>query len=904
MTSQRIGRGAHALGRSVIVAPGQSTPAEWADVERVGVDVTTAALAARRPDDPAVLAIHRAWVRRTACVYEVDTGFDLRHGAAVAVGDHWDLGVDTEPPGERAAFHISANAIDLRSGHAVSPLFDAAHRAGARPDGPADVIDAQGRALWLDGGPLEWIEHDLDGIAVVPRLHLERGSLQPLGDLAPIPSGLAPDQAAAVTHRRGTARIIAPAGSGKTRVLTERVRRLVAGGLAPGAVTLVAYNTRAQAEMQARLADVRGLEVRTLHALARRIVVDARGGRSPEVIDERRVRRILGDLVPAGPRRANTDPLESWVDAVVWARDTLASPDAVLAAFPDIASATQGDPTVFARVIDRYRRALAAAGAVDFSEMVLGAITSLLTDPARRARVRAGVGTLAVDEFQDLTPALMLFVRLLAGPSQEVFAVGDDDQTIYGFSGADPRWLVDFTTWFPGAAEHALEVNYRCPADVVTAADRLLRRNTVRVVKTIRPAPGRDGTGLALRVADDPTAMNAELVALVRDRLASGADPASIAVLARTNAVLLAPQLFLADARIPVVVPPGLGPDLLERSGVAALLAWIDVAVSGADRFDAAALAIALSRPATSLPPRVTEAVHRMRDVSDLRRFADGSTSERIRTALDRFATDVERVVRLTDAGADTAALIGAVLDDIGLGRSADGLDGSQRATRRATHRDQLDSLRAVAALEPDPTRFRSFLQRSLTDVRRRGDDAGGLTLATVHTVKGQEWDHVHLVDASAPMFPHRLAESVEEERRVFHVAITRGRRSVTVHTDTERRPSPFVAELVDEPGATMPVTGRAPTPTPNGRPTRGPRRQADTPADDSPLRVALVAWRRQRAAGKPAYTVMNNAVLDEIVRRRPMTEADLGAVPGIGPHRLATLGSEILALVAAHPDG
>ena len=900
MTPGSIGRGHRALGRSVIVAPGQPAPEEWSGVERLRVD--DAALASDGIDDPTVAAAHSAWLGRAARVIEVDTAVDLRRPSSAAVGDHWDLDVDTEPAGERIRFLLTANAIDVRSGRAEWHLLDAARHAGAEPRGPADVVDPSGRPLWLDGGPLEWFDH-LDTGAVVPRLHLERRSLRPLTGLPPHPSGLAPDQVAAVAHRRGTARIIAPAGSGKTRVLTERVRRLIGGGLAPGAVTLVAYNTRAQAEMQSRLTDVPGLEVRTLHALARRIVVEARGGRSPEVLDERQVRRILGDLVPTGPRRANTDPLESWVDAVVWARDTLAEPAAVLAAFPDLAAGTGGDRAVVARVVTEYRRRLAAADAVDFSEMVLGAIAALVSDPALRTRVRAGLGTLAVDEFQDLTPALMLLVRLLAGPAQEVFAVGDDDQTVYGFSGADPAWLVDFGRWFPGATEHALEVNYRCPVDVVDAVDRLLRRNDVRVAKTIRPAPGRHDTGLAVHVADDPTAMNHALVDRVRSQISAGAEPATIAVLSRTNAVLLAPQMFLTDAGIPVITPAGIGPDLLDRSGVAALLAWIDVAVTGADRFDASALAVALTRPATSLPPRVTDAVHRMREVTSLRRFADGSTSDRIRQSLNRFTDDVERVVGLARRGADTATIVRAVLDEIGLGRSADGLDDSQRVARRATHRDQLDSLRAVAALEPDPTRFRAYLRSSLDPARRRTD---GVTLATVHTVKGLEWDHVHVIDASASMFPHRLAVSVEEERRVFHVAVTRGRRSVTIHGDHERRPSPFIAELTEDPGATAVVEpSRATRPTPDARDRRGRPRGASSPDEtDSPLRTALVEWRRGRAAGKPAYTVLTNAVIDEIVRRRPRDSTELGSVPGIGPHKLATLGEEILALVADHPEG
>ena len=103
---------------------------------------------------------------------------------------------------------------------------------------------------------------------------------------------------------------------------------------------------------------------------------------------------------------------------------------------------------------------------------------------------------LLVDEFQDLTPAHMLLIRLLTGPAGAVFAVGDDDQTIYGYAGATPSWLVDFGHWFPGSALHSLEVNYRCPPSVVTAASHLLSRNALRVEKVIRTAPVGDSERL------------------------------------------------------------------------------------------------------------------------------------------------------------------------------------------------------------------------------------------------------------------------------------------------------------------------------------------------------------------------------------------------------------------------
>ena len=123
----------------------------------------------------------------------------------------------------------------------------------------------------------------------------------------------------------------------------------------------------------------------------------------------------------------------------------------------------------------QYRDALRRAGETDFDDQVIGAIERLLADPPFRRRAQRAARILLVDEFQDLTPAHLLLLRLLSGPAGGVFGVGDDDQTIYGYNGADPSWLIDFGTWFPGAGDHPLQVNYRCPAGVVEVATSSLR---------------------------------------------------------------------------------------------------------------------------------------------------------------------------------------------------------------------------------------------------------------------------------------------------------------------------------------------------------------------------------------------------------------------------------------------
>ena len=307
--------------------------------------------------------------------------------------------------------------------------------------------------------------------------------------------------------------MIAPAGSGKTRVLTERARLVLGGwGLPPEAMALVAFNVRAANEMKDASADVGGAASATLNALGLRLC----GDRS--TVEESEVRRVLSALV-VFPRRAETDPAAPWIEALGRVRLGLADPDAVEAELPDVSDLD--------RVARAYRAHLAELGVVDFDEQVTGAIERLLGDPAFRLRSQRFARVLLVDEFQDLTPAHLLLIRLLTGPAGAVFGVGDDDQTIYGYAGASPRWLVDFGRWFPGAALHALEVNYRCPAAVVLAASNLLTRNAVRVAKETRAgARGLDGAhddGLSvLRGEEGPATRSARHV---RDLLERGAPP-------------------------------------------------------------------------------------------------------------------------------------------------------------------------------------------------------------------------------------------------------------------------------------------------------------------------------------------------------------------------------------------
>jgi DNA helicase II / ATP-dependent DNA helicase PcrA len=695
---------------------------------------------------------------------------------------------------------------------------------------------------------------------------------------------LSADQRAAVEHDGGAARVIAPAGSGKTRVLAARLRHLVLDRhVAADTVTALAYNTRAAEELAERTADVRagGVEphVRTVHALCLAICTAA-AGVSPRMLTEHEVLRLVAHLL-GRPRAA-----PAYLAALSEVRLALRDPRDV--------EERRGDVPGLAALVPRYRRWLATYGCLDFDEQVHRGVELLLTDPALRMRVRRTCTHLLVDEAQDLTPAFVLLVRLLAGPAQQVFAVGDDDQTIYGYAGASPRVLVDFDRWFPGAASYALEVNHRCPPEVVVAARTLLAHNTLRVDKLIRAAPR--GTTRAITDEADATAPDHALevvevhdgggtdavVARVGAALQRGTGGGEIAVLARVGATLLPVQVALAVAGIAHRAP--VGRDVLERTGLRTVLAYLRCATRP-ERITADDLEDTLRRPYRRLGGVVTTDGREATSLQRLARLLPRLDAEH-RAALHHYLGDLEALVLLARDGADTTVLVRHVRDRIGLGSVLDAVDRTSRRPEGSSHADDLDALLDLARLEPDPAAFPGWLAGHLAD--RAPDRGPAVTLSTVHRVKGREWDEVLIVGLRAGLMPHRLAEDVEEERRVLHVALTRARRHLTLVVDRDR-PSPFLPELL---GTIRPAHG----------PTPGSPDAAREAAREAELLARLRGWRRRVAAadGVPAFLVAHDRTLAEIARRRPQDRTALLTCAGIGPVKAARFGTELLRLVAS----
>jgi DNA helicase-2/ATP-dependent DNA helicase PcrA len=884
-----VQRGPFVLSRNLVVRDIADIPADWSTAPRVIIDASVVA----SPGHVIALAEARALARESV-VFVIDATVAQNLRLLASAGENGQphlLGARWTPVHERLQHLLAANSVDLAT--PSTPRFllaDLALACGARlprSHENGDVVGPDGTPLWLDGGPVRYTA-PVEGVGVVHRVALEHRSLQPFGPGNETSADLAADQRAAVTHAGGAARIIAPAGSGKTRVLTERARHLLRTWRLPASsVCLVAFNKRAQEEMRQRTTDLAGLQVRTLNSLALAIVNGtapfAPRGRVLRTLDEPEMRRIIGKLV-VFPRKRNADPISPWIEALSLARLGLRAPT-------DVEAMYDGEVDGFADVFPRYRRELAAADTLDFDEQIYRAIEILADDVEARAVAQRACRVLLVDEFQDLTPAHLLLLRLLAGPDAAVFGVGDDDQTIYGYNGADPAWLIDFADLFPGAGDHPLEVNYRCPGGVVSIADRLLRHNGRRVSKVIRAASDEAG-GWRIEEAADSVAAT---VASVHAHLADGGNADDIAVLTRVNSLLVPVQVALALAGVPTT--GGVGAEFLERTAVRAALSWLRLATADdRARFSPADVGEALRRPSRPLHPNVSKWVTEQTSLDGLRRLAERLTTEREAERVLSFAADIERLQGMVAAGASTAQLVRTVRDSVGLASSITTLDANRRGMNRAAQGDDLTAIVQLAGLHADPRTFESWLREQLQAPRQ----PKGITLATVHRVKGQEWPFVVIHHAETDQFPHRLAEDIEEERRLFHVAITRAGRHVTVVV--QDRPSPFIAELTTEPSAAAvrQPQGRVHTGAPRPATATATRPSDNLSASGAALFEELRALRRHLAAGKPAYTVLADAALAAIAQQQPRTLAELATIRGIGPTKLDLYGNSILAVVEA----
>lgn len=621
---------------------------------------------------------------------------------------------------------------------------------------------------------------------------------------------LNPAQRAAVAHVDGPLLVLAGAGSGKTRVITEKIAHLVRQGLAPDRITAITFTNKAAREMAERAerllgrgSDERRPRISTFHALGLKFLqiehARAELRRGFTVFDADDASALLRDLLPAGTK---ADALAAVRAAISSFKDQGLDPEAAAAA---ARSARELDA---AQVYAQYQRRLVAFNAVDFDDLIARPVALLEADPDLAAAWRERIRYLLVDEYQDTSEAQYRLLRALAGPRGAMTVVGDDDQSIYAWRGARPENLRQLARDWPGLTVIKLEQNYRCPKRILRVANALIANNPHLYEKRLW-TEGPEGPPIrVLRCADDQVEAERVAAEIVFRQQSTRAPWSDFAILYRGNHQSRALEQALRLAGVPYRVVGGTG--FFERAEVKDLLAWVRLVANPDD--DAAFLR------AIKAPPREVGAstLEKLGEIAGARHQSLSRTAAdpvarrglapRPAAALAEFVAIVERLRALGES-AGLAALARELVPATGYDRHLRGHAPDPEVLKwKLANVSELVEWLGSGTLRGGIAEVAAQLAILAGSTR---DEAGNqVRLMTMHSAKGLEFRFVHVVGCEEGVLPHEgsLEEGrLDEERRLFYVAITRAKEALVLsHAESKLRfgqrvrqtPSRFLAEL------------------------------------------------------------------------------------------------------------
>lgn len=685
-------------------------------------------------------------------------------------------------------------------------------------------------------------------------------------------AALDPEQRAAAEAVRGPVCILAGAGTGKTRAITHRIAYAVHSGvIAPQRVLAVTFTARAAGELRTRLRDLGapGVQARTFHSAALRQLgyfwPKVVGGELPTILD--RKIGLIADAARTCGLSLGRPELRDVAAEVEWAKVTQTRPDDYAAA---VGTAHRTPPLAasdVSRVYQAYEELRRERNLLDFETMLELTVAMLAEHRDVAATVRDQYRYFVVDEYQDVSPLQKMLLDAWLGDRDDVCVVGDPNQTIYSFTGATSRYLIDFPAQHTGASVVRLVRDYRSTPQVVTLANGVIAgaRGRNRLELRARRPPGPEPT---FTEYDDEVAEADAVAKRAHALIAEGVSAREIAVLFRTNAQSETYEQAFANAGVPYLV-------------------------RGGERF--------FDRPEVRRAMTTLRGATKIRDTRDAAGRQEGLITQ-VRHALSGLGL-TDQAPQGRGAARDTwesLAAVAQLAEDVAVDRPD------------ATMPDFVTELEARAAAQHAPA-------------------LEGATLASLHAAKGLEWDAVFLVglvDGMLPIVYAETAEQVEEERRLLYVGVTRARERLALSWALARAPggrrtrrrSSFLDGLAPR-GAAPPKpaarrdrrAGAGPQPCRVcGKPIisaveRKLGRCANCPADvDDALLERLKAWRLETAETErvPAFVVCTDATLRAIAETAPTGTAELRRIPGMGGVKMDRYGSAVLALCSGAEPG
>ncbi len=625
---------------------------------------------------------------------------------------------------------------------------------------------------------------------------------------------LNPEQQRAATHDAGPLLILAGAGTGKTRTIVARITWLVAQGVDPAKILAVTFTNKAAREMKERIKgmiDEKASEITacTFHALCVRILrgdADKLGYKNNfTIFDE-------GDQLGLIKKVINR----------VTAKDEKMDPglakNLISKAKNNGWAAPQDDETIIGAVYARYNRELLALNAMDFDDLLVQAVKLLNDHPDVREKWQSRYCQMLVDEFQDTNRLQLDLVSLLAsGNPPNICVVGDDDQSIYGWRGAEVSNILEFEKHFPNPEIIRLEQNYRSTSAILSAANRLIKNNPRRRGKNLWSSqPGGDPVHV-VSVPDDKTEAEFVIGEVGAIRNTNQIPWEHFAIIYRMNAQSRLLEENLRRMRIPYRLVGG--KSFFDRREVKDILATMACLINTQD--DISLLRIINTPPrgigATTVELALEQSAKENKSLFETLTSVsfEEQVSRKTAAAIRTFGEELAAArIHIMTPGANVCELVTNFLVDSGyfedLKRSCK--TPEEALNREAGAKEVLNALSDHQAKKRGD--LRDFLDElSLNREREedKKDEARGLTLITLHAAKGLEFPHVFLVGAEDGILPHERSKSegtVDEERRLFYVGITRAMKTLTITHCRNRlkfgsamycRQSPFIAEADGE---------------------------------------------------------------------------------------------------------
>ncbi|KAA0024355.1 ATP-dependent DNA helicase UvrD2 [Antrihabitans cavernicola] len=690
-------------------------------------------------------------------------------------------------------------------------------------------------------------------------------------------TGLDPEQTAAVLAPRGPVCVLAGAGTGKTRTITHRIAHLITTGhVSAGQVLAVTFTARAAGEMRGRLRALgvggaaNQVQARTFHAAALRQLryfwPQVVGDVGWQLLDRKFA--IVGQSASRVGLSTATDSIRDLASEIEWAKASLIAPEDYPNAVQRLRRETPVDAAKVAAVYAGYESIKVGGDTMllDFDDLLLHTAGALEANQAVAEEFRDRYRSFVVDEYQDVTPLQQRVLDAWLGERDDLTVVGDANQTIYSFTGATPKYLLDFSRRFPDATVVRLERDYRSTPEVVSLANRVIGAARGRIAGTRLQLIGQRPPGVEPTFVeyDDEPAEAAGVARTIKRLIGKGVPPSEIAVLYRINAQSEVHEQALTQLDIPYQVRGGEG--FFTRQEV---------------RQSVQALRQAAGRD--DLPENVI--------------------------------------------GADLVSLVKAVLAPLGL--TAAEPSGTQ-ARERWSSLVALVSLTEELIEHDDALDLDGLLRELTARAEARHPPVvQGVTLTSLHAAKGLEWDAVFLVglcDGTLPI-AHVLGDggagtdeaAVEEERRLLYVGVTRAREHLELSWAQarneggrkSRRRSRFLIGMIPDDSPASRIAAPAPQKKrPRcrvcGKPLIGTTATMLGRCDVCPSNVdielldALKSWRldKSRELNVPAFVVFSDNTLTAIAEQHPQDDRALVAIPGIGAKKLERFGADVIDVV------